>query len=90
VHPSLLPAANRLAAFHQSQYGYTDAVITTTQFYNEFSGGIPDPGAIRNGIKLFYDLSKPLLAVMQKPCSMWYYLEQVLTIIKTSLAPIET
>jgi hypothetical protein len=60
VHPSLLPAANRLAAFHQSQYGYTDAVITTTQFYNEFSGGIPDPGAIRNGIKLFYDLSKPI------------------------------
>ncbi len=58
VHPSLLPAANRLAAFHQSQYGYTDAVITTTQFYNEFSGGIPDPAAIRNGIKLFYDLSK--------------------------------
>ncbi|WP_295234121.1 type IX secretion system sortase PorU [Sediminibacterium sp.] len=60
VHPSLLPAANRLAAFHQSQYGYTDAVITTTQLYNEFSGGIPDPGAIRNGIKLFYDLSKPI------------------------------
>lgn len=60
VHPSLLPAANRLAAFHQSQYGYTDAVITTTQFYNEFSGGIPDPAAIRNGIKLFYDLSKPI------------------------------
>lgn len=60
VHPTLLPAANRLAAFHQSQYGYADAVITTTQFYNEFSGGIPDPGAIRNGIKLFYDLSKPI------------------------------
>ncbi len=60
MHPSLLPAANRLAAFHQSQYGYTDAVITTTQFYNEFSGGIPDPAAIRNGIKLFYDLSKPI------------------------------
>ncbi|MBT9485690.1 type IX secretion system sortase PorU [Sediminibacterium sp.] len=60
VHPSLLPAANRLAAFHQSQYGYTDAVITTTQFYNEFSGGIPDPAGIRNGIKLFYDLSKPI------------------------------
>lgn len=58
VHPSLLPAANRLAAFHQSQYGYTDAVITTTQFYNEFSGGIPDPAAIRNGTKMFYDLSK--------------------------------
>ncbi len=58
VHPSLLSAANRLAAFHQTQYGYSDAVITTTHFYNEFSGGIPDPAAIRNGIKLFYDLSK--------------------------------
>lgn len=60
VHPSLLPAANRLAAFHLSHYGYSDAIVTTNQFYNEFSGGIPDPGAIRNGIKLFYDLSKPI------------------------------
>lgn len=67
VHPSLLPAANRLAAFHQTQYGYTDAVITTNQFYNEFSGGIPDPGAIRNGIKLFYDLSKPIAGSNVKP-----------------------
>lgn len=58
VHPSLFTAANRLAAFHQSQYGYSDAVITTTQLYNEFGAGIPDPTAIRNGIKLFYDLSK--------------------------------
>ena len=58
VHPSLLSAANRLAAFHQSQYGYKDLVITTTQCYNEFGVGIPDPSAIRNGIKLFYDLSK--------------------------------
>jgi len=58
VHPSLLTAANRLAAFHQSQYGYKDLVITTTQCYNEFGAGIPDPAAIRNGIKLFYDLSK--------------------------------
>ncbi len=57
VHPSLLAAANRLAAFHLSQYGYTDAVITTTQLFNEFGAGIPDPAAIRNGIKLFYDLS---------------------------------
>lgn len=59
VHPSLLSAANRLAAFHQSQYGYKDAIITTTQFYNEFGAGIADPAAIRNGIKLFFDYSKP-------------------------------
>lgn len=59
VHPLLLSAANRLATFHQSQYGYKDAVITTTQFYNEFGAAIPDPAAIRNGIKLFFDYSKP-------------------------------
>lgn len=59
VHPSLSSEANRLAAFHQSQYGYKDIVITATQFYNEFGGGIPDPAAIRNGIKLFYDYSAP-------------------------------
>lgn len=59
VHPSLLSAANRLAVFHQSQYGYKDAVISTTQFYTEFGAGIPDPAAIRNGIKLFFDYSKP-------------------------------
>lgn len=66
VHPSLLSTANRLAAFHQSQYGYSDAVITTTQLYNEFGAGIPDPSAIRNGIKLFYDLSKPITGSIAK------------------------
>ncbi|WP_026751201.1 type IX secretion system sortase PorU [Sediminibacterium sp. C3] len=59
VHPSLLLAANRLANFHQSQYGYKDLVITTTQCYNEFAAGIPDPAAIRNTLKLFYDNSVP-------------------------------
>lgn len=59
VHPSLLSAANRLANFHQSQYGYKDLVITTTQCYNEFAAGIPDPAAIRNTLKIFYDYSAP-------------------------------
>lgn len=59
VHPSLLSAANRLANFHQTQYGYRDLVITTTQCYNEFAAGIPDPTAIRNTLKLFYDNSAP-------------------------------
>lgn len=59
VHPSLLSVANRLANFHQSQYGYKDLVITTTQCHNEFSAGIPDPAAIRNTLKLFYDNSAP-------------------------------
>lgn len=59
VHPSLLSAAYRLATFHQSQYGFKDLVITTTQSYNEFAAGIPDPAAIRNTLKLFYDNSAP-------------------------------
>ena len=59
VHPSLLSAANRLANFHQTQYGYKDLVITTTQCYNEFAAGIPDPAAIRNTLKIFYDYSAP-------------------------------
>lgn len=59
VNPSLLSVANRLAAFHQTQYGYKDIVITTTQCYNEFAAGIPDPAAIRNALKLFFDHSAP-------------------------------
>lgn len=59
VNPTLLSAANRLANFHQSQYGYKDFVITTTQCYNEFAAGVPDPAAIRNTLKLFYDYSAP-------------------------------
>lgn len=66
VHPSLLSAANRLAAFHQSKYGYKDAVITTSQFYNEFGAGIANPSAIRNGIKLFFEYSKPALTANGK------------------------
>ncbi len=59
VHPTLLSAANRLAAFHQTQYGYKDLVITTTQCYNEFAAGIPDPAAVRNTLKIFFDHSAP-------------------------------
>lgn len=59
VHPNLLSAANRLASFHQTQYGYKDLVITTTQCYKEFAAGTPDPAAIRNTLKLFFDQSAP-------------------------------
>lgn len=66
VHPSLLSAANRLAAFHQTQYGYKDVVITTNQCYNEFAAGTPDPAAIRNTLKLFFDYSSPSSAANGK------------------------
>ncbi len=55
THSSLLSEAQRLAAFHLQQYGYTDAVITIDKIYNEFSSGSPDPTAIRDYIKLLWD-----------------------------------
>lgn len=66
VHPSLLSAANRLAEFHQTQYGYKDVVITTNQCYNEFAAGTPAPAAIRNTLKLFFDYSSPSSAANGK------------------------
>lgn len=53
THTSLLSAAQRLAAFHLQQYGFTDLVVTVDQIYNEFSSGSPDPTAIRDCIKYY-------------------------------------
>lgn len=39
--------AQRLAALHEVMDGYTTAVVTDGQVYNEFSSGKPDPMAIR-------------------------------------------
>jgi hypothetical protein len=59
VDPSLLPQAQRLAQFHQQQdpNHYRTLVVTTAQVYNEFAGGSPDPTAIRDYVKMFYDRS---------------------------------
>lgn len=51
THPSLLAQAQRLADFHLQQYGFTDAVVTTNQVFNEFASGSPDPAAIRDFVK---------------------------------------
>ena len=51
----LLPQAQRLAQFHQVKNNLRYAVVTTDQVYNEFSSGIPDPSAIRDFVKMFYD-----------------------------------
>jgi hypothetical protein len=49
--PSLLLQAQRLARLHKQQSGLQTSIVTTTQVYNEFSSGIPDPTAIRNYLK---------------------------------------
>jgi hypothetical protein len=52
--PLFLPQAQRLAQFHEGRNLRT-IVVTTEQVFHEFSGGIPDPAAIRDFVKLYYD-----------------------------------
>ena len=46
--------ANRLAELHRDE-GLKVHVVDVNQIYNEFSGGMQDPGAIRMFSKMFYD-----------------------------------
>ena len=50
----LRPQADRLAQLHQA-LGETVHVVDIQKVYNEFSGGISDPVAIRWMMKMFYD-----------------------------------
>ncbi len=50
----LLDKANELAAYRQST-GLTPTVVTQQQVFNEFSGGVPDPVAIRDFLKHLWD-----------------------------------
>ena len=54
THPSLFSEAQRLANFHIQQ-GMSVKIFTTNQVYNEFSSGSPDPGAIRDLAKMYWD-----------------------------------
>jgi len=47
--------AQRLADYHKDNDGFTTAVVTTNQIYNEFSSGNLDPTAIRDFVKYLYD-----------------------------------
>jgi len=51
----LLPQAQRLGEFHKTKNNLRFSIVTTDQVYNEFSSGIPDPTAIRDFVKMFYD-----------------------------------
>ena len=53
--PEYLLQAQRLALFHQQKNSLRTVVVTTDQVFNEFSAGIPDPTAIRDFIKMYYD-----------------------------------
>ncbi len=51
---AFLPQAQRIAAFHTSR-NLRVKVATTAQIFHEFSAGIPDPTAIRDFVKMYYD-----------------------------------
>jgi len=53
--PEFLQEAQRLAQFHQQKNNLKTTVVTTEQVFNEFSSGIPDPTAIRDFVKMYYD-----------------------------------
>lgn len=53
--PEFRTAAERLARFHRNENGLLVHIVTPEQVYNEFGSGIPDPTAIRDFLKMFYD-----------------------------------
>jgi hypothetical protein len=55
VSNELSSYATSLANFHQTRDGLSVSVVNTPQLYNEFSGGISDPTAIRDFMKMLYE-----------------------------------
>ncbi len=55
THPDFLTQAQQLANFHEQQNNLQTIVVTTEQVYNEFASGTPDPTAIRDFVKMYYD-----------------------------------
>ncbi len=55
THPNFKSEAERLASFRMENDQVPSKVVTTSQIYNEFSGGRQDVSAIRNFIRYNYD-----------------------------------
>lgn len=55
VHPNFMEDAKRLADHRQTQSGLSVLVVTTSEVYNEFSGGKQDVTAIRDLVRYFYN-----------------------------------
>lgn len=66
VPSDLKSSADDLAAFHQQNDNLKVRVFTTDQIYNEFGGGIGDPSAIRDFMKMLYDRANGDTTLMPK------------------------
>lgn len=54
THPAFFSEAKRLADYHAQNDGVSYHLLTTRQVFDEFSSGVPDPTAIRNFVRMFY------------------------------------
>lgn len=52
THPLFMSYAEKLAAIHLKNNGLISQIVTPSQIYNEFSGGVPDIAAIRNFLRM--------------------------------------
>lgn len=81
TYPQFLSEAQRLAQHHIIYDQFTVNTVTTEQVYNEFASGTPDPAALRNYIKMFYDryrnTAKPLKYVLLFGDASFDYLQRV-------------
>ncbi len=55
THPAVYSEAVRLAAYHMQRDHLKVTVVNTAAIYNEFASGSPDPTALRDFVKMFYD-----------------------------------
>ncbi len=55
TYPPLLQQAQRLSLFHQQRDNLKVIVVSAEQVFNEFASGAPDPTAIRDFVKMYYD-----------------------------------
>ncbi len=62
--PEFLSDAQRLATHRQTKNAITTVVVTTSQVYNEFSGGKQDVTAVRDLVKYLYDQKKGIKNVL--------------------------
>ena len=56
-HSDFLSQAERLAEFRRTHDGYNVKIVTPQEIYNEFSSGMQDPTAIRDYMKMIYDVT---------------------------------
>jgi hypothetical protein len=64
THEDFMPAAEQLAAHRSAHSGWSSAVVTTTEIFNEFSSGRQDVTAIRDFAKYLYDKSPGTLKAL--------------------------